>query len=933
MIKSPNISSAERVARRYVLAGLFQAPPRMQAAIEKWVLAQLAANHTEKSNTTIQELQTKQQALGSSDGVKRLYAAMEKLREALRTAKTRVMATAYQEFWESTTSLWGYGIPQMTSKNFTGLDNATKLRDVQADVEQAMAAAKERLENSYLLAYESEMEAHRRIQAQWEPYLMSGVAPATKVVQKSFPVDLDGWRYGGQSLVEAARVRAVADVNKRFGDLETPEAVELQQMALEQARNAWDVVYVVVNPKPAAGSSPASWSPALHRIEINDFKAATVPLVIQYVREGIQHELQHFGQQFLADVIHNVDFLHHRKKLQVHGLPSRHLVTPEYDQMQSMDAHALDDTEFYPQLYSVIQMIRRTLNELPQADRENGFRFMVGLPTRSRPRGIYSPYEFFVTLRRKAKPKWVKAVKEAYKEVFGTTLQVTATKSDAQKEDKDIRQMLKGEPDKKPPREDLRRTRMRVDDPDLAGDDKDMSLNYKIVASLVGRWLRAGGDPEHKPGDVWRSESGKWVGKNPAGNTHSFDDKSKAEAFAQGADEPEPKKSDPKKSEPEKSDPKKSEPEKSDPKKSKPKESDPKKSEPEKSESESEKDPLAFLGGKPLSKTPLDEKALVDRAEETFKRFRAKAKSKARKEAAEQAATKLDALLALDPDSPEITELHRIIDAIHLAMESQGETWDIQGSDGQLLREPLDKKMAVLANQMIGQGHVRVLLSDGQDHHAVRESVWDAMGRLDDSGLQAMSKETPWEPLGDLLGGLQGMTLDPDVAELLRGLVRDLSLNSMTTNQGLINAVAGKKMSPSNPLEAYEEVRKQFSSDDLEDALSSLAECIEEGGTVEDCREQMNQARQTQLDGMADNLEKTIKAAGVEPDPQNPHVAAIRHAQATGDASILDENLTPVRTFQQEKAEFIQNLKDPEERKRVQKMDEPAFRAMLEGMF
>jgi tRNA nucleotidyltransferase/poly(A) polymerase/DNA topoisomerase IB len=68
-----------------------------------------------------------------------------------------------------------------------------------------------------------------------------------------------------------------------------------------------------------------------------------------------------------------------------------------------------------------------------------------------------------------------------------------ATKTPAEKEDEEIERLVRPEPKKKPPRQDLHRKRVKVEtDPDVdhgdRGDDKDMSLNYKRVAK---RWLCA----------------------------------------------------------------------------------------------------------------------------------------------------------------------------------------------------------------------------------------------------------------------------------------------------------------------------------------------------------------------------------------------------------------------------------------------------------
>ena len=108
-----------------------------------------------------------------------------------------------------------------------------------------------------------------------------------------------------------------------------------------------------------------------------------------------------------------------------------------------------------------------------------------------------------------------------------------ATKTQGEKEDEEAERLLRPEPKQKPPRHDLRREQMNTDtdkDTESAGadKDKDLSLNYKRIAL---RWLAAAG--EHKPGEVWQTESG-WAGQNPDGVSHTFKDKTKAEAYAKG---------------------------------------------------------------------------------------------------------------------------------------------------------------------------------------------------------------------------------------------------------------------------------------------------------------------------------------------------------------------------------------------------------------
>lgn len=78
----------------------------------------------------------------------------------------------------------------------------------------------------------------------------------------------------------------------------------------------------------------------------------------------------------------------------------------------------------------------------------------------------------------------------------GSVMEKLATKSDEEKQEEQAEDMVKPLPKKKPPREDLRNTRVKDEDPDLRGD-KDLSLNYKDSAlrvaaagHLASRWLR-----------------------------------------------------------------------------------------------------------------------------------------------------------------------------------------------------------------------------------------------------------------------------------------------------------------------------------------------------------------------------------------------------------------------------------------------------------
>jgi hypothetical protein len=55
----------------------------------------------------------------------------------------------------------------------------------------------------------------------------------------------------------------------------------------------------------------------------------------------------------------------------------------------------------------------------------------------------------------------------------------TATKTEAEREDDEATRLVRKTPKLKPSRDDSKRERMRVSDPDTSGRDRDLSLNYK----------------------------------------------------------------------------------------------------------------------------------------------------------------------------------------------------------------------------------------------------------------------------------------------------------------------------------------------------------------------------------------------------------------------------------------------------------------------
>jgi hypothetical protein len=55
----------------------------------------------------------------------------------------------------------------------------------------------------------------------------------------------------------------------------------------------------------------------------------------------------------------------------------------------------------------------------------------------------------------------------------------TATKSEAEREDEEAERLVRRSPKLKPSRDDSKRERVTVSDPDTGDQDRDLSLNYK----------------------------------------------------------------------------------------------------------------------------------------------------------------------------------------------------------------------------------------------------------------------------------------------------------------------------------------------------------------------------------------------------------------------------------------------------------------------
>jgi hypothetical protein len=233
----------------------------------------------------------------------------------------------------------------------------------------------------------------------------------TKKRELSFKVDLTGWKY-------LPRI-----------EQEDPEA-------LKRAKQIYPSVKVTILMDDDSSDYAAAWYIVQRRLEIKVYPFMSVEDVASDLRNSISHEMQHFGQDFLARIV----------KTDKAGLPPRKIRTPEIEQswrgrkerstgqvrkyspreqaiIDRLDKqgitkemfHDLDDVEFYTELTAAIRDIQKSVEFVDKNIRDDVLHSMLGvgkpLP------GAYPPY-FIKLLKDHAPLKWRKAVIEIYKALF-----------------------------------------------------------------------------------------------------------------------------------------------------------------------------------------------------------------------------------------------------------------------------------------------------------------------------------------------------------------------------------------------------------------------------------------------------------------------------------------------------------------------------------
>lgn len=427
---------------------MFEPPPAMVAEISEWVLAVVAAEGMVQQERRLEQLKRHRTEQESDPAVKHLRDAIEELRRVVPREGTVVVARAYKAFYEAAFRFMAYGAPKAGMAEFTGLKDPKARQEMVEMVHRAIAHVEQWFESNYQRIERIEIPGVLKDLALYRDYLRPGVVAELSdkpFVDRLFPINLAGWKYGGASIVEALRTKAielatgVATTWREMARNTTPEqqaalAPVIEQM-IDNAKKEWAHLRVRLSRRGASERAKGSWNEASEILQVNLSDDFNPWRDARDLEATVYHELQHFGQTLLSK-FHGVDSMIEKRRPGP-GMPSRHIMTPQFKQQRGDESkptvrgpapdqlHYLDDVEFYTDLRGAAERLRPRLRMAkirlkegftPEVQREM-VRVYVGgarlIPEALR--GMIEPDPFFSTLRRYAPGKWKKAVAELAK--------------------------------------------------------------------------------------------------------------------------------------------------------------------------------------------------------------------------------------------------------------------------------------------------------------------------------------------------------------------------------------------------------------------------------------------------------------------------------------------------------------------------------------
>lgn len=307
----------------------------------------------------------------------------------------------------------------------------------------------------------------------------------------------------------------------------------------------------------------------------------------------------------------------------------------------------------------------------------------------------------------------------------------------------------------------------------------------------------------------------------------------------------------------------------------------------------------ANLAGTPLSEQPLGAEDLEKRGAVAYYTFRDLTPD-LRQAALDKAGAALESMAKGDPRLP---ELERIVDGLALACYLEGEdpVYHLSGEDGSKeygevrLRPPMSPSFQRLAQILDQQGEATALVMSPDDFYGPRgrAAITRALDQASDEELGEFLQDTPFAELGEALS-LEH--LGPAQRAALRDAIKQVSLEDMTTIQGLLAGLKKdpRKDGPESSGDAGSSLgsrlRKQAAEDaEVKKAVREAVGCLASGRGRDDCERAVTSLVLSGLDAFDKALERLAKEDGFQLDPKDPNLAKVRHVVRTGDLSILDQ--------------------------------------------
>jgi DNA topoisomerase IB len=446
LIKTPVVKATIHTA------GILEPPPAMIDTIGEWVQAQVAANRMEVLHKSLETEKARPALLHKQ--YQPLREAIAGLQKEFISGSPKTLFAATKNFGETVLGFWGYGwASDPKIRDFQKMDSEKRKALVERwsrnieKVEERMAGD---------IANTSDIDRLDKEISRITPFILPGVSPMTgETIEKKFPVNLSGWKYGKDDILNALKDRKIKGLQEilQVGDFsKSPDIKKILEKSLEEVKvtGGWKHITVALTQKPEIRSAGGWWRSALKTLSIV-VSPSMYPWEIETnLRETLYHELQHMSQDILREAFSDQSLwfdLGNKNRLPGPGMPSRHIMTPIYHQEDQRvpehnrsfrriedvppsptAVHSLDDIEFHTDLVGIINDMRKLFKDLDsnlkrpatREERIDFFKWATGAATRD-PRdlglpGYYHPLHNMLTWKKLAPGKWKFAVKELTKD-------------------------------------------------------------------------------------------------------------------------------------------------------------------------------------------------------------------------------------------------------------------------------------------------------------------------------------------------------------------------------------------------------------------------------------------------------------------------------------------------------------------------------------